>query len=76
VASGPRKCGAQPVSRELAAGLNAELRDVLEPLLKEIESLNARIKEYDARMQKIARESYPQVELLKQLKGVGNADSH
>src|SRR5467141_2421028 len=67
----PRKCGAQPVSRELAAGLNAELRDVLEPLLKEIESLNARIKEYDARMEKIARESYPQVELLKQLKGVG-----
>jgi hypothetical protein len=33
------KCGTQQVSRELAARLNAELRDVLEPLLKEIESL-------------------------------------
>src|ERR1700731_442032 len=65
------KCGTQQVSRELAAGLNAELREVLEPLLKEIESLNERIKEYQVRMEKIAKESYPQVELLKQVKGVG-----
>jgi transposase len=65
------KCGTEQVSRELATGLNAELREVLEPLLKEIESLNERIQEYDARMEKIARESYPQVELLKQVKGVG-----
>jgi hypothetical protein len=42
------------------------LREVLEPLLKEIESLNEGVKEYDARMEKIARESYPQVALLKQ----------
>jgi transposase len=65
------KCGTQQVSRELAAGLHAELREVLEPLLKEIESLNERIKEYYARIEKIARESYPQVALLKQVKGVG-----
>src|SRR5258706_5600119 len=65
------KCGTEQVSRELAAKLSAELRDVLEPLLKEIESLNERIKEYDARMAKIARESYPQIALLKQVKGVG-----
>jgi transposase len=66
-----RKCGTQQVNRELAGELSTELRDVLEPLLKEVESLNERIKEYDARMEKIARESYPQVELLKQVKGVG-----
>src|SRR6266480_1592148 len=65
------KCGTQQVSRELGAKLNAELREVLEPLLKEIESLNERIKEYDERMEKIAKESYPHVELLKQVKGVG-----
>ncbi len=65
------KCGTQQVSRELAAGLHAELREVLEPLLKEIESLNERIQEYDERMEKIANKSYPQVELLKQVKGVG-----
>ena len=65
------KCGTRKVSRELGAGLPAELGEVLEPLLKEIESLNERIKEYDERMEKIARESYPHVELLKQVKGVG-----
>jgi hypothetical protein len=41
----------------------------LEPLLNEIESLNERIQEYEVRMEKIAKESYPQVELLKQVKG-------
>src|SRR5467141_1607711 len=65
------KCGTRQVSRELGAGLNAELREVLEPLLKEIESLNERIQEYEVRVEKIARESYPHVELLKQVKGVG-----
>src|SRR3989441_6253216 len=65
------KCGTQQVSRKSAAALSVELREVIEPLLREIESLNERIKEYDARMEKIARESYPQVELLKQVKGVG-----
>ncbi len=65
------KCGTQQVSRELAAKLSPELRDVLEPLLKEIESLNERIQEYDERMEKIAKEVYPEVSLLKQVKGVG-----
>src|SRR5437899_11732543 len=64
------KCGTRKVSRELGAGLPAELGEVLEPLLKEIESLNERIKEYEERMEKIAKESYPQVELPKQVKGV------
>jgi transposase len=68
------KCGTEQVSRELAAKLSAELREVLEPLLNEIESLNERIKEYDARMEKIAKESYPQVALLKQVKGGRNTD--
>src|SRR2546425_13064306 len=56
------KCGTEQVGRELAAELSAELREVLGPLLKEIESLNEGIKEYDARMEKIARESYPRSE--------------
>src|SRR5258708_23874880 len=62
------KCGTQQVSRELGAGLPAELREVLEPLLKEVESLNERIQEYEVRMEKIAKERYPHVELLKQVK--------
>src|ERR1700726_745976 len=65
------KCGTYQVSRELATALSAELRDVLEPLLQAIESLNERIKEYNERMEKIAKEVYPEVSLLKQVKGVG-----
>jgi transposase len=65
------KCGTQQVSRELAAALSTELREILVPLLTEIESLNERIKEYDERMEKIAKEVYPEVYLLKQVKGVG-----
>ena len=65
------KCGTYQVSEKLAEGLSAELREVLVPLLKEIESLNEHIKEYDERMEKIAKEVYPEVSLLKQVKGVG-----
>jgi transposase len=67
-----RKCGTQQVGQELAAGLSVELREALEPLLREVESLNERIKESDRRIEQIAQEVYPEVALLKQVKGVGN----
>jgi transposase len=65
------KCGTYQVNEKLAEGVSAELRDVLAPLLREVESLNERIKEYDERMEKIAQEVYPEVSWLKQVKGVG-----
>jgi transposase len=65
-----RKCGTEQMNREIAKGLSQELRDSLEPL-EEIESLNKRIKEYDRRIEQIAKEVYPQVALLQQVKGVG-----
>ena len=66
-----RKCGTQQVSKDLAAGLSAELRVALEPLLAEVASLNQRIAEYDRRIEQIAKEVHPEVALLKQIKGVG-----
>ena len=65
------KCGTEQMNREIAKGLNPELREVLEPLLGEIESLKERIAEYDRRIEQIAKEVYPEVALLKQVKGVG-----
>jgi transposase len=65
-----RKCSTEKI-RDSAAGLSQELRDVLDPLLREIESLNERIGEYDRRIEQLAKEVYPQVALLKQVKGVG-----
>jgi len=66
-----RKCGTQKMHREMAQGLSQELRDAWDPLFGEIESLNQRIAEYDRRIEQIAKEIYPQMALLKQVKGVG-----
>jgi transposase len=66
-----KKCASGQMNREIAKGLSQELRDVLGPLLQEIESLNERIAEYDRRIEQIAKEVYPEAALLKQVKGVG-----
>ena len=67
-----RKCGTFQVSREITSGLSTELREALQPLLREVESLNERIQEYDRRIEKMAKEKYPETALLKQVKGVGD----
>jgi len=67
-----RKCGTQQVRREITGGLSPGLREALEPLLREVESLNERIQEYDRRIEKMAKETYPETALLKQVKGVGD----
>ena len=65
-----QKCSTQKI-REMAQGLSQELRDALDPLFREIESLHEQIAEYDRRIEQMAKEVYPQVALLKQVKGVG-----
>src|SRR5579863_4631245 len=50
------KCGSEQMNREIAKGLSEELREALDPLLAEIESLNERIAEYDRRIEKVAKE--------------------
>ena len=59
------------MSPEKAESLSPELQAALEPLLNAIESLSERIVEYNERIENLARQSYPQVALLKQIKGVG-----
>jgi transposase len=65
------KCGSEQMNREIAKGLSQELREALDPLLAEIESLNERIAEYDRRIDKVAKEAYPEAARLQQVKGVG-----
>jgi transposase len=67
-----RKCGTEQFRRETTNGLSTELREALEPLLREVESLNERIKEYDRRIEDMTKKTYPEVAVLKQVKGVGN----
>src|SRR6202163_2588434 len=66
-----RGCNVRNMNPEKAESLSPELQTALEPLLNAIESLSERIVEYNERIEKLAGDSYPQVALLKQIKGVG-----
>jgi transposase len=66
-----RGCNVRNMNPEKAEGLSPELQTALKPLLAGIESLSERIRECNERIEKLAQESYPQVALLKQIKGVG-----
>ena len=66
-----RGCNVRNMNPEKAEGLSPELHRAREPLLAGIEALSERIRECNEGIEKLAQESYPQVALLKQVKGVG-----
>ena len=66
-----RGCNVRNMNPEKAEGLSPELQRALEPLLACIESVSQQINEYNERIEAMAEQSYPQVALLKQIKGVG-----
>jgi len=66
-----RSCNVRNMDPKKAESLSPELQAALEPLLAAIESVSERIAEYNERIEKLAQASYPQVALLKQVKGVG-----
>ncbi len=66
-----RGCNPRNMNPEKAQGLSPELQAALKPLLAAVESLSERIREYNERIESLAQTNYPQVALLKQVKGVG-----
>jgi len=66
-----RGCNVRNMNPEKAEGLSPELETALQPLLAAIESLNEQIREYNQRIEALAEQSYPEVALLRQVKGVG-----
>src|SRR5947207_9593933 len=66
-----RGCNVRNMNPEKAEGLSSELQSALQPLLVALQSLSEQIREYKEQIEKLAQDSYPQVELLKQIKGVG-----
>jgi transposase len=66
-----RGCNPRNLNEEKAQDLSPELRAALEPLLTGIKALSAQIREYNQRIEHLAQARYPQVALLKQVKGVG-----
>src|SRR6202162_1373123 len=70
---GERIRGRNPKAFRAAMGetRGPQLQVALAPLLGALETITARIREYDAQIEALAEESYPEVALLKQVKGVG-----
>src|SRR5690242_21078362 len=66
-----RGCNVRNMNPEKAESLSPELQSALEPLLAAIESVSERIAECNERIEALALQSYPQVALMKQIKGVG-----
>ncbi|HUE42477.1 MAG TPA: IS110 family transposase, partial [Candidatus Sulfotelmatobacter sp.] len=55
-----RKCGTEQFRQETTSGLSAGLREALEPLLQEVESLNEHIQEYDRRIEHMSKKTHPE----------------
>src|ERR1039457_6017100 len=66
-----RGCNPRNMNPAKVQELSPELQAALGPLLGAIESLSERIVEYNERIEQIAKQSYPEVGRLKQVKGVG-----
>jgi transposase len=66
-----RGCNVRNMNPEKAEGLSPELQSALQPLLTALETLSEQIAEYNEQIEQLAKDSYPQVALLKQIKGVG-----
>ena len=54
-----------------AEDLSPELKTALGPLMREIQSVSERIRDYDELLEFMAQDKYPEAERLKQIKGVG-----
>jgi transposase len=65
------KCDADNLNVEQMKCLSAPLQAALKPLLEEVESLTEKIHGCDEGIEQMAREQYPETELLRQVSGVG-----
>lgn len=66
-----QRCNARTLARKGAEILPASLLVALGPVLESIESIDDRIREFDRTIEALARERYPETELLTQVYGVG-----
>jgi transposase len=65
------KCPARSFHNKAAEHIPEALRPALGPVLETLRSLTERIRDYDRRLETLAKESYPETELLRQVEGVG-----
>ena len=68
----PKKCSTETFPRYAREILPSDLRSALTPLLDVAESLTEKIGAFDEVVDSLAEETYPETQLLTQIKGVGN----
>lgn len=64
-------CDAAYFHRHAAGAVPKELRPTIDPMIKAVGRLTATIQAYDKRVERVARQRYPEVAVLEQVKGVG-----
>jgi len=65
------KCSSPSFPHKVEEMLPAEVREVLLPLVRLVDTLSKCIQEYDETIEKLGSEKYPHTKLLRQVKGVG-----
>jgi transposase len=65
------KCPARSFHENAAEHIPEALWPALEPILEQIGSLTRRILDYDRKLETIAKEYYPETDLLRQVEGIG-----
>jgi len=65
------KCSAESFHNSVTDAIPERLGPALRPMLEQIQSLTAKIKEYDKLVDALAAKKYPETEVLRQVKGVG-----
>jgi transposase len=65
------RCPARSFHKNAPEHIPEALRPALGPILEQIGSLTQRIRDYERRLETIAKEHYPETELLRQVEGIG-----
>ena len=64
-------CPARSFHKRAKEHIPEALSQTLGPILEQIGSLTERIREYDRELEAIAKERYPETQLLRQVEGIG-----
>jgi len=65
------KCSARSFHKRAPEHIPEALLPALGPIVEQIGSLTERIRDYDRQLETIAKERYPETELLRQVEGIG-----